>query len=241
MGGGRTFDDPNLILPGWELDLPPTGGDDAPTNETVAEPTAQVPPPDPEPVDRTASAPGADDVRRRRPTGGYNRPGTVRMGRAGRRAPHTAIDRPGRSRRRRCRRRHPGGRTSAACAVADSPRARRAARGRCPHARGRPPSARPAFRTPPRPGSHPTARGCGDRTSDAHHRPWRTKCPDRCRRPRRRPPSRRERSPGRIGADREGRPTDPPAHRRCAARSSMDRRGRDLDPARVSTDRALER
>jgi hypothetical protein len=30
MGGGRTFDDPNLILPGWELDLTDAGVADAP-------------------------------------------------------------------------------------------------------------------------------------------------------------------------------------------------------------------
>ncbi len=28
MGGGRTFDDPDLILPGWELDVPPDNGSD---------------------------------------------------------------------------------------------------------------------------------------------------------------------------------------------------------------------
>ena len=48
MGGGRTFDDPDLILPGWELDLPgdhvdlPTVA--APTPVTEPAPIAEAPP-----------------------------------------------------------------------------------------------------------------------------------------------------------------------------------------------------
>ena len=49
MGGGRTFDDPDLILPGWELDLPGNPGD---------LPAAVAPDPEPAP---TAEAPPIDD------------------------------------------------------------------------------------------------------------------------------------------------------------------------------------
>ncbi len=52
MGGGRRFDDPNLIIPGWELDLPTDGA----TPPAVDE---QTPPPidDPEPVGAPDAAP----------------------------------------------------------------------------------------------------------------------------------------------------------------------------------------
>ena len=54
MGGGRTFDDPNLILPGWELDL--TDAQPADPEPVVAEavdaqPEAPVPPPSDPPPD----------------------------------------------------------------------------------------------------------------------------------------------------------------------------------------------
>ena len=44
MGGGRTFDDPDLILPGWELDLP--GGDHAQAASAPADPAPVVAVPD---------------------------------------------------------------------------------------------------------------------------------------------------------------------------------------------------
>ncbi len=47
MGGGRTFDDPNLILPGWELDLTdaqPAGPEPIVVESANAQPEASVPP-----------------------------------------------------------------------------------------------------------------------------------------------------------------------------------------------------
>ncbi|HYN33746.1 MAG TPA: LysM peptidoglycan-binding domain-containing protein, partial [Ilumatobacteraceae bacterium] len=44
MGGGRTFDDPDLILPGWELDL--AGADPAEVADTPAEVAPVAAPPD---------------------------------------------------------------------------------------------------------------------------------------------------------------------------------------------------
>jgi hypothetical protein len=57
MGGGRTFDDPDLILPGWELDLPddPPG---APLDDTVTPRPSPTPlpsaPPSPAPTPTTS-------------------------------------------------------------------------------------------------------------------------------------------------------------------------------------------
>jgi len=45
MGGGRIFDDPDLILPGWELDISSTGPDSASHDETGAESPAPAPSP----------------------------------------------------------------------------------------------------------------------------------------------------------------------------------------------------
>ena len=69
MGGGRTFDDPNLILPGWELDL--TDAQPADPEPVVAEavdaqPEAPVPPlsdppPDPE-VASTVDEPAVEPL-----------------------------------------------------------------------------------------------------------------------------------------------------------------------------------
>jgi hypothetical protein len=54
MGGGRTFDDPNLILPGWDLDLADTPPDsDAPVD--VESPPGEIPTDEPEP-ERSATS-----------------------------------------------------------------------------------------------------------------------------------------------------------------------------------------
>ena len=42
MGGGRSFDDPNLILPGWQLDVP---ADDVPAEDVPADTTPAADPP----------------------------------------------------------------------------------------------------------------------------------------------------------------------------------------------------
>ena len=58
MGGGRTFDDPNLILPGWELEL--TEVEPAATERADAQPEAQVAP-IAEPPPEAEIAPSVDE------------------------------------------------------------------------------------------------------------------------------------------------------------------------------------
>jgi hypothetical protein len=67
MGGGRTFDDPNVILPGWELDLTdtqptdtqPTDTQPTDTQPTDAGPVDESPSSEAPPVDQSADAPAA--------------------------------------------------------------------------------------------------------------------------------------------------------------------------------------
>ncbi len=72
MGDGRTFDDPNLILPGWEIDIPLADGDvaiETPAGATDAPPVVE-PTADPESVDAPSVSRSIDEIRDgRRPTG----------------------------------------------------------------------------------------------------------------------------------------------------------------------------
>ena len=62
MGGGRTFDDPNLILPGWELDVATTASaDPAPAPEPAPELVPPAPPvEDAQPLPAASTAPLPD-------------------------------------------------------------------------------------------------------------------------------------------------------------------------------------
>ena len=51
MGGGRTFDDPNVILPGWELDVADTEPADAEPAPTAQPAEPSAPQPEPTPLD----------------------------------------------------------------------------------------------------------------------------------------------------------------------------------------------
>jgi nucleoid-associated protein YgaU len=62
MGAGRTFHDPNLILPGWELEIPAVGRA-VPTDEPAVDSRSPVPTTEPEPVETPTSAPDISDNR----------------------------------------------------------------------------------------------------------------------------------------------------------------------------------
>ena len=250
MGGGRTFDDPDLILPGWELDLP--GADPAEVANTPADaragrrttrrrratrrhrPVEVVAPPEvvatTDRCDRDRAITGRDNAgnhRRHRPS--EHRP-----------AEHDQ-HRPGRGRWRRRSGRRPGTRGVARGAVA-------AADGACGTSRCRRAGAGRGSAPPTVAGGHATPSGARastgsrrDRASTAGHRRRRAGTACRCRLPRRRMVAHRHRVADRVGRG------DVRRRRRaaavCSGRSAgaMDGRRSRLVVGRRCSGRAVER